>query len=70
MSTAVDYWFTIEPYVYVSITDKGALLYNTIDGISLESDKIEVIKLIENILQKENCGVVLLTHERYEQNRD
>ncbi|MCL2650949.1 MAG: TIGR04150 pseudo-rSAM protein [Candidatus Azobacteroides sp.] len=62
-----DYWFTIEPYVYVSITNQCALLYNTLDGVILESDKIEVIKLLQETLQKENCGVVLLTNEKFKQ---
>jgi pseudo-rSAM protein len=63
-----DFWFTIEPYVYVGTTDKCALLYNTLDGVTIESDKVEVIELLQETLQKENCGVILLTNERYEQN--
>jgi pseudo-rSAM protein len=62
-----DYWFTIEPYVFVNITNKYVLLYSTLDGASLESDKVEVIKLLRETFQKENCGVVLLKDERYEQ---
>ena len=62
-----DYWFTIEPYVFVGITDKGILLYNTLDGVTIESDKEEVIQLLRETLQEENCGVVLLNSERYRQ---
>jgi pseudo-rSAM protein len=65
--TKPDYWFTIEPYVYVSIANKGALLYNTLDGVTLESDKIGVIELLQEMLQEENCGVVFLKKETYEQ---
>ena len=65
--SAADYWFTIEPYVFVSITDKCVLLYNTLDGVTLESEKVEVIKLLRETLQEENCGVVLLANNRYEQ---
>ena len=61
----MDYWFTIEPYVYIKVTNKSALLYNTLDGVSVESDKIEVIQLLEETLKEENCGVILLTSERY-----
>ncbi|GHT10485.1 hypothetical protein FACS189426_10760 [Bacteroidia bacterium] len=67
MKTAIDYWFTIEPYVFVGITKKKILLYNTLDGVTIESDKDEVIKLLLETLQEENCGVVLLTNERYKQ---
>ncbi|MDR2913848.1 MAG: TIGR04150 pseudo-rSAM protein [Tannerella sp.] len=67
MQTPIDYWFIIEPYMYVGLTKKNALLYNTLDGVTLESDKEDVIKLLKEILQKDNCGVVLLTDERYKQ---
>lgn len=62
-----NYWFKIEPYVHVSMTDNTVLLYNTLDGVFIETDKIEVIELLKETLQKENCGVVLLTSERYQQ---
>jgi len=67
MKTSIDYWFTIEPYVFVGMTKKSVLLYNTLDGATLESDKNEVIELLQKILQGENCGIVLLTNERYRQ---
>lgn len=60
-----DYWFKIEPYVFIGITDKCALLYNTLDGVSLESSELEVVELLREILQEENQGVVLLKNERY-----
>jgi pseudo-rSAM protein len=62
-----DYWFTIEPYVYVSITNDNILLYNTLDRKTIESNKVEVVELLREILQKENCGVVLLKNEKYKQ---
>ena len=68
MRTYIDYWFTIEPYVFVGLTDKCVLLYNTLDGVMIESNKEEVVKLLREVLQEENCGVVLLTNERYKQN--
>jgi len=67
MKTANDYWFTIEPYIFISITNKYVLLYNTLDGVTIESDKEEVINLLQEMLQEENCGVVLLKNERYNQ---
>lgn len=68
MNTATDYWFTIEPYVYVCATDKCALLYNSLDGVTLESDNTDVIVLLKEMLREENCGVTLLKNERYNQN--
>ena len=60
MENATNYWFTIEPFVYIGMTKNHALLYNTLDGMNLESDKIEVLQLLSEVLQEENCGVVLL----------
>lgn len=65
MQNVNNYWFTIEPYVFVGLTDKSVLLYNTLDGVTIESDKIIVIELISELLHGENCGVILLTDERY-----
>lgn len=64
--TKPDYWFTIEPYVHVKITSRCALLYNILDGTSIELDDVEVINLLKKMLQKENCGVVLLTADMCE----
>jgi hypothetical protein len=60
-----NYWFKIEPYVYISIVNSNVLLYNTFDGSFIESKDIEIVKLLKETLLKENCGVVLLTAERY-----
>ena len=65
--SSINYWFTIEPYVFVGFHENKALLYNTLDGSILKSDKTEVIKLLCETFQKDNCGVVLLTNERYNQ---
>ena len=60
-----NYWFKIEPYVNISIVNSNVLLYNTFDGSFIESKDIEIVKLLKETLLKENCGVVLLTAERY-----
>jgi pseudo-rSAM protein len=67
MQTAIDYWFTIEPYVFVATTNKSVLLYNTLDGTAIESDKTDIVELLQETLRAANCGVVLLTSERYKQ---
>lgn len=63
-----DYWFTIEPYVFIGLTNQYTLLYNTLDGIIIESDKIEVINLIRETVKKDNYGVTLLTEQNYRNN--
>lgn len=65
--SASDYWFVIDPYVYMAVTKKCSLLYNTLDGNSIESHEIEVINLLKEILQENNHGVVLLKNGRYKQ---
>lgn len=60
-----NYWFKIEPYVHISIVNSNVLLYNTFDGSFIESKDIEIVKLLKETLLKENCGVILLTAERY-----
>lgn len=62
-----DYWFFIEPYVFVDIKNRHALLYNTLDGATIESTHETIIELLRETLQEENCGVTLLTHEQYQQ---
>ena len=59
-----NYWFVIEPYVYISVTKKEVLLYNTLDGVTLESEKVEVVKLMHEVIEKENFGVVFLISDR------
>lgn len=59
-----EYWFTIEPYVYIGLTNKCVLLYNTLDSVTIESDKPEVIELLQETLQKENYGVISLSEKR------
>lgn len=63
--TEEDYWFTIEPYVYIGLTNKCVLLYNTLDGEIIESDEAEILELLHEVLRKDNYGVILLTRERF-----
>lgn len=62
-----NYWFKIEPYVYINIVDNNALLYNTLDGSFIEVDDSDVIDILNKILQKKECGVILLSYEKYQQ---
>lgn len=47
-----DYWFTIEPYVFINIANNCALLYNTYDGKILISKKAKVIELLNTFFTK------------------
>lgn len=67
MKNVSDYWFTIEPYVFVDIKNEHALLYNTLDGVTIESTHGKIIEILRATLQEENCGVVLLTNEQSQQ---
>lgn len=62
-----DYWFFIEPYVFVDIKNRHALLYNTLDGVTIESTHDNIIEILRETLQEENCGVALLSKEKYQQ---
>lgn len=57
------YWLTIEPYVYIGLTNTNVLLYNTLDGETIRSENINIIKLLQEILKEDNGGIVLLSHE-------
>lgn len=67
MKKVSDYWFAIEPYVFLDIKNKHALLYNTLDGVIIESTNDKIIEILHETLQEENCGVALLTNEQYQQ---
>ena len=67
MMNVFDYWFFIEPYVFVDIKNRRALLYNTLDGVTIESTHDTIIELLRETLQEENCGVTLLPKEKYQQ---
>ena len=63
----IDYWFKIEPFVHISISGDTALLYNTLDGNTIEVENVDVIGLLNELLQVENCGVVFLSSKRLKQ---
>ncbi|MDR2919149.1 MAG: TIGR04150 pseudo-rSAM protein [Tannerella sp.] len=67
MKTVSDYWFAIEPYVFIDIKNKNALLYNTLDRATIESTNEKIIEILHDTLKEENCGVALLTNEQYQQ---
>jgi pseudo-rSAM protein len=61
------YWFTIEPYVYAIFTDSSVLLYNTLDGNTIKTNKKAILKLLSEIYLDNNCGVVMVNQEQVDQ---
>jgi len=51
----INYWFTIEPYVYINIVNKQALLYNTLDGKYIKTCNLKIIQILKEILCEKNC---------------
>ena len=62
----INYWFTIEPYVYINIVNKQALLYNTLEGKYIKTCNLKIIQILKEILCEKNCGVVLLPQHIYD----
>ncbi len=58
-----NYWFWIEPYVYLSMIDNKALLYNTLDKNLIESNDRDVISLLNKTIDRNNGGVAYLGKE-------
>lgn len=58
-----NYWFYLEPYVYGRIENDNVLLYNTLDSSSIEETNKDIVMLINDLLEKKNNGVILLSYE-------
>lgn len=59
--TAINYWFALEPYVFVDLKTKHGLLYNTLDSSYIEITDSSILTLLEEMYRPENCGVVGLS---------
>lgn len=55
-----NFWFVIEPYVYISLKHDSALLYNILDGEIIKTDKQEIMKLLIQI-KHDPKGVTLIS---------
>ena len=51
-----DYWFTVEPYVYITFSCDSCLLYNTLDGVTIEVSQVKIIQLLQSLSAGQNCG--------------
>lgn len=65
MNNPYNYWFYIEPYVYVCNTNKHVLLYNTLDGSSMESNIPDIVSLVRKMFSKKHNSVLLLKEKQY-----
>ena len=61
MKNVSDYWFTIEPYVFVDIKSKHILLYNTLDGVTIESTNEKIVELLQE-KGISNVDYIFITH--------
>jgi pseudo-rSAM protein len=64
INSNTQYWFTIEPYVYVSVGKHSTLLYNTLDGNTIITKQRKIRELIDELYLNDNCGVTLLADKR------
>lgn len=59
MDSAKKYWFYLYPHIYTACVDeKKMLLYDTKQGLSLETQNIFCIQFIKRIYSPENMGVI------------
>lgn len=61
INTEKEYWFAFEPYVFITLKEKAALLYNTLDGEHIKVTNKDAIAFVSEVLDKKNCGVVRIT---------
>lgn len=59
--TAINYWFALEPYVFVDLKTEHGLLYNTLDSSYIEITDSSILTLLEEMHRPENCGVIGLS---------
>lgn len=52
------YWLYIAPHVYCCIKERQALLYNTQTGERIETDRPEILALLESLHEKKNLGAI------------
>lgn len=60
-----NYWLYIAPYVYWNIIKTKALLYNTVNGSSMEVTDSKNVELLVQMHKKENLGAILLKGKKY-----
>ena len=54
-----NYWFSLKSYVYIEFKIKKILLYDTKSGYSIETTLNDAIKLVSQLYEPANLGVVM-----------
>jgi len=57
------YWFYMEPYVHIAVKQGNALVYNTLNGKTIEEENPVVVNLVKRLDSKENLLVTKLSQE-------
>lgn len=63
-------YFTIEPYVYISIKKRSVFLYNTLNQKIIENDYPSIINLIKKLKRGNQLQVVKLNWEQVKKERE
>ena len=50
IDTEKEYWFAFEPYIHITLKEKAALLYNTLDGEYIKATDEDELKFIAALL--------------------
>lgn len=58
ISADKNYWLYISSHVYCNIKEKRVLLYNTENGMSIESEDQTVLALIQSLHERKNLGAI------------
>lgn len=66
IDTEKEYWFAFEPYIHITLKEKAALLYNTLDGEYIKATDEDELKFIAALLDKKNCGVTKVTAKEWQ----
>lgn len=61
-----EYWFTFEPYIYISLKKEKALVYNTLDNEYLIVTDKDALSFLGRITKDENFGVIKVLPEDWE----
>lgn len=62
-------YFTIEPYVYISVKKQGVFLYNTLNQKIIESDAPPVVNLVKRLIKGNRLRVIKLNRDRVKKDK-
>ena len=56
IDTEKEYWFAFEPYIHITLKEKAALLYNTLDGEYIKATDEDELKFIAACWTRKTVG--------------